>query len=244
MATVTMLPLRSIRTDLDTQAREAIDAETVEYYAYDLEQAGADLPPGVVFCDGRSYIMAAGFHTYWAHIKARRSHMPCIVRNGDVDDARLYSAGDNAKNSLRRTMADRNRAVLLVLTNPKASGWSDEQVSRHCAVGIAKVRALRAELSAGASPEEDTLFGPVVSGASEAARAATAAQASATGRTLRWCDPRTEENLRLSYSQVGRLLSKLWRHATWQGAEVPEGVRAYLERLAGRVAENGTVADA
>lgn len=237
MAEVTMLPLKSIRTDLDTQAREVIDPDTVEYYAYDLEQAGADLPPGVVFFDGRSHVLAAGFHTYWAYAKAGRPYMPCFVRRGDVDDARLYSAGDNARHGLRRTMDDRNRAVLLVLTSPKANGWPDEKIARHCAVGIAKVRALRAELEAGARAEEETLFGPVVSGTSEAA-------VRATGRALREDDPRTPENLRLSYNQVSRLLNKLWRHAAWQGVDVPEIVREHLERLAGRVQENGTVADA
>jgi hypothetical protein len=71
--------------------------------------------PVLVFCDGSDYWLADGFH----RLAGRQSlELPAIavdIRQGARRDAILYSVGANAYHGLRRTNADKRRAVLMLL---------------------------------------------------------------------------------------------------------------------------------
>ena len=65
------------------------------------------------------------------------------MRQGTRRDAVLHSVGANAQHGLRRTNADKRRAVETLLRDEEWSGWSDSEIARRCGVShptVAKVR--------------------------------------------------------------------------------------------------------
>lgn len=128
-----LLELQTIRTDGETQPRESIDPIVIAEYAEDM-QAGATLPPVVVFHDGAAYWLADGFHRYHAALAIGADAIAADVRLGTVEDARWYSYGANKDHGLRRTNEDKRRAVLAALKHPQAALLSDSEIARHCGV--------------------------------------------------------------------------------------------------------------
>jgi hypothetical protein len=113
-------------------------------------RAGAVFPPVVVFVDPKgAHWLADGFHRCAGAELAGLAEVAADVRQGSRKDALLYAASANASHGLRRTNADKRRAVLLVLGNfPK---WSDRKVGEACGVDHKTVSAARASLA----PEPD-----------------------------------------------------------------------------------------
>jgi hypothetical protein len=69
------IPIDQIRTKDGTQMRSEIDEATVEEYAR-LYGDGVELPPVVVFTDGRSTWLADGFHRLRAARQAGLEEIP------------------------------------------------------------------------------------------------------------------------------------------------------------------------
>jgi hypothetical protein len=143
------LKLEQIRIDGGTQPRVAIDEQVVADYA-ESYSTGVSMPPVTVFFDGATYWLADGFHRYWANKRIDCEYIIAEVHQGTQRDAVLYSVGANAGHGLRRTNADKRKAVLTMLTDPNVchdeSGtpWSDLAISRRCCVSapfVAKMRA-------------------------------------------------------------------------------------------------------
>lgn len=114
---------------------------TTEYTAALLD--GDLFPPIVVFGRGKPLWVADGFHRVAAHQDAGMTVIAADVRDGDLRDAILYSVGANAAHGLRRTNADKQRAVLTLLNDPEWSKWSDREIARRCAVDHKTVSSLR-----------------------------------------------------------------------------------------------------
>jgi hypothetical protein len=70
------------------------------------------------------------------------------VEMGERRDALLFAAGANSKHGLKRTNADKRRAVLMLLTDEKWSQWSDSEIARRCAVNHHLVAEIRSETEA------------------------------------------------------------------------------------------------
>jgi len=138
--------LDEIRIDGGTQARAAINNETVTEYAEAL-RAGETLPPVVAFFDGVSYWLADGFHRYHAHRQAERQSIKVEQRDGTKDDAVLYACGANQQHGLRRSNEDKRKAVLMAFETEKFKGGSDNAVAKHCGVSANFVGDVRRSLS-------------------------------------------------------------------------------------------------
>lgn len=141
-APVEQVALHDIRTDGGTQARAALNDETVAEYAANIEANDA-MPPVVVFYDGAAYWLADGFHRVAARAKVGRLTVKAEVRQGTRRDAVLYACGANATHGLRRTNADKRRAVETLLRDEEWSQWSDREIARRCGVGNALVSEAR-----------------------------------------------------------------------------------------------------
>lgn len=143
------LKLDDIETDGGTQPRVAIDEGVVSEYA-ELNSRGIELPPVIVFHDGATYWLADGFHRYHARRRGGYEHIKVEVRQGMQRDAVLYSAGANAAHGLRRSRADKRKAVLTLLEDDEWSQWSDRQIAKRCGVGhqlVARQRSILDESS-------------------------------------------------------------------------------------------------
>src|SRR5262245_38587353 len=110
MTNSTSVPLSSIRVDGGTQTRAVLCQNTVREYA-EAYSRGDPMPPVVVFDDGTDMWMADGFHRYAAAKLARLETINAEVRKGTQRDALLYAVGCNASHGLRRTRADKVKAV-------------------------------------------------------------------------------------------------------------------------------------
>ena len=104
-----------------SQPRAAIDEEYVTELATALED-GVALPPVDVVADGATYWLVDGFHRYHAHRKCEYGHIAANVTPGTQADAQWLSYQANQQQDtvgLRRSNADKRRAVLAALGHPR-----------------------------------------------------------------------------------------------------------------------------
>lgn len=143
---VTAVALSLIRRDGGTQPRVALDPSVIEEYA-EAYEAGAELPPLVVYWDALEYWLADGFHRAAALERAGIDFARVDVRRGTRRDAILYSCGANAAHGLRRTRADRRRAVETLLRDEEWGRRTDRWIAEQCGVSPTTVGTVRAELA-------------------------------------------------------------------------------------------------
>lgn len=141
----------SIMATSDTQAREGTNTSTVEEYA-EAMQNGSQFPPLVIIQDkfNGTYWLADGFHRLAAAKKVEAEFVSAYCKEGTRRDALLYALGANSSHGLRRTNADKRRAVELMLSDPEWWNWSDREIARRCAVSDRMVNIIRA----GSKPPE------------------------------------------------------------------------------------------
>jgi len=147
-----LIELDKIRTNGGTQVREEITAHIVWEYA-ELMRDGAHFPPVVVYFDGKDYWLADGFHRCQAAKSAGIEQIEADVIQGTRRDAILHSVGANADHGLRRSHADKQRAVMMLLNDEEWRKWSTREVAKRCGVSKSFVADLRKSLSATDSEE-------------------------------------------------------------------------------------------
>lgn len=155
------LMIAEVRRDGGTQPRAAIDPQTVEEYA-EAYARGDQLPDPLVFYDGSQYWLADGFHRVAALQSNGCTAAVFWLRQGTQRDAVLYSCGANARHGLRRSNADKRRAVEVLVRDEEWGKKSDRWIAEQCAVDHKTVGRWRAELggsSAGEVPHLTTREG-------------------------------------------------------------------------------------
>lgn len=122
------------------QVRAGTDLATVADYAEQM-QAGVEFPPILVFQSERDYFLGDGMHRILGAQKAGILGIDTEVRKGTKKIALWYAAGANQAHGLRRTTADKQRAVETAL---KVNGrLSDRVIAEHCGVDATMVKAAR-----------------------------------------------------------------------------------------------------
>ncbi|WP_210482888.1 hypothetical protein [Microvirga antarctica] len=143
MSVIETLSIVEIIADLKAQNREhGLDAKTVADYREAMTE-GAKFPPVAVFRSAAGTFLADGFHRYEAARLEAFTSIECDIRTGTLRDAILYAVGANADHGLKRTNADKRRAVMLMLEDDEWSGWSNREIARRCRVDEALVRRMR-----------------------------------------------------------------------------------------------------
>ena len=132
--------------DGGAQMRVEMRPETVQDYADDM-LAGAIFPPVVVYFDGTDYWLADGFHRVEAARKIGRETIEAEIKEGSARDAILHGIGSNASHGLRRTQADKQRAVERLLKDPEWARWSDRKIAEVARVDHKTVGTIRRDLS-------------------------------------------------------------------------------------------------
>lgn len=134
--------LDALRMDGGTQARAQMTEDAVAEYAEAFE-AGHAFPPIAVVDDGTTLWLADGFHRVEAARSLGQDRILANVTPGTMVDAVLIAAGSNAAHGVRRTNADKKRAVAMVLGLPGYQDKSDREIARLCAVTHPFVAACR-----------------------------------------------------------------------------------------------------
>lgn len=125
-----LLEVDQIQTQ-DLQARVGTDENTIAEYAEAMNR-GEDFPPVVVYHDGREYYLADGFHRLLAKVRNGAPLIDCQIKKGGRDDARWHSAGSNIDHGLKRTNADKRRAVEIALE--LRPSMADRAIADYCKV--------------------------------------------------------------------------------------------------------------
>jgi uncharacterized ParB-like nuclease family protein len=124
------------------QSRTEINEETVSEYAEAILE-GADFPPVLVYFDGINYYLTDGYHRLLAHKRAEKVSILCNVVQGTLRDAVFHSTGVNSAHGMRRTYADKRKAVMTLLDDFEWEGMSNGQIAKHCRVSPTFVSDLR-----------------------------------------------------------------------------------------------------
>lgn len=128
-----MIELSKVRIDGELQPRAELNQDTIAEYA-EAYKSGANLPPVTLFFDGSSYWLADGFHRYNAARDAGRTTIYEEIIPGTLRDAILYSLSANSKHGLRRSNADKKKAVKTLLDDPEWSMWPQAKIAETCGV--------------------------------------------------------------------------------------------------------------
>ena len=141
------LDLGKIIVDSDIQARAGLNENHIEEYTFSL-QNGDQFPPAVVYLvDNENYYLVDGFHRFFAHRNAGRSDILCEIKYGTKRDAILHAVQSNATHGIRRTNADKRRAVEILLKDKEWARWSDRHIAKLCRVSQPFVSSIRKELT-------------------------------------------------------------------------------------------------
>lgn len=122
------------------QVRTGVNPDVVDEYVEALNEK-AVFPPIDVFKHGRGYLLADGWHRYYAFKKLGKKTILCNVHEGDNSACLKFALKSNQAHGLRRTNADKWRYVTLALRE-----WpdlSDHDIAKLCGVThvfVAKVR--------------------------------------------------------------------------------------------------------
>ena len=112
------------------------------------ERGDESFPAIVVFHDGADYWLSDGFHRHQAAMKAKLDCLKSRIRPGGRREAILNSVGTNTNHGLRRTNADKRRAVSILLHDAEWSTWGNREIARRCSVDEGLVRKLKEEQGA------------------------------------------------------------------------------------------------
>lgn len=130
---------------LSTQIRETSNPDTIDEYA-EAMRLGVEFPPVSLFDDGERLYVADGFHRIQAAEKAERRTILANIYDGGLVDAIRFGLGSNISHGLRRTQADKRRAVILALEH--FGDWSDRKIAEECRVSPFLVATVRTETGA------------------------------------------------------------------------------------------------
>lgn len=159
MSETVMLSFEQLRRDGGTQTRSWIDFTVVSDYAEGMSR-GDVFPPGLAFYDGTDYWLVDGFHRAKAREEAGLEGLECIVQPGTQEEAQWASYGVNAHHGLRRSSADKRRAIEAALRHPKSKDMSDRAIAEHVGCDHKTVGSVRAQLfGSGEIPQSDTRVG-------------------------------------------------------------------------------------
>lgn len=150
-----MLNIDAIRTDGGTQSRVQLNQETLDEYA-EAYRSGALFPPIIVFFDGVDRWLADGFHRYSGAKAAGHEQIYAEVTPGTRRDAVLYSLTANATHGLKRTNADKRKAIKTLLADTEWSSWSDNKIAKAAGVTDKTVGAVRKAISGNSEDEQST----------------------------------------------------------------------------------------
>jgi len=138
------LLIADITRDPRCQPRQTLDLDTIIDYA-DAMRSGSTFPPVTVFVGGGNHWLADGFHRVAAAERAGLDTIGAHIHNGDLRSAILHGVGANATHGLRRSNADKRRAVAALVGDDEWSAWSDREIARQCGVTHPFVARLRRE---------------------------------------------------------------------------------------------------
>ena len=124
--------LDHIKQDKNIQQRAGgLNPARIREYSKAMKN-GDTFPPVIVFHDLETdeYWLADGFHRCAAAADAALAKIEATIIKGTRRNALLYAAGANATHGVRRTNADKRKAVMTLLADDEWQQWSDHEIAK------------------------------------------------------------------------------------------------------------------
>jgi ParB-like chromosome segregation protein Spo0J len=131
------------------QMREKLSASTVTEYADLIQANGSKWPfstPCSIICVKGELILTDGFHRVAAMRKADEDQVCVVITDGTKTDALKAALSANISHGLRRSNADKRRAVVMALADATLQKWSDRKIAELCGVSDPFVGQIRGEV--------------------------------------------------------------------------------------------------
>jgi transposase-like protein len=142
---VVELDRKLLRKDGETQPREKLDRKHIEDLVRDWRK-GARFEPALAYYDGQYYWLIDGYHRNAALEELNESKILIEIRYGTLEDAKWHSYSVNQHKALKRSNADKQRAIIGALKHFYGANRSNVQIAEHCGVDEGTVRAWRKKL--------------------------------------------------------------------------------------------------
>jgi hypothetical protein len=139
------ISIHDIRRDGGTQPRAELDESHIEDLVFALTQ-GAAFEAILLYFDGINYWLTDGFHRLAATIRRGIDKIKAEVRQGTQQDAQWHSFTVNQHQSLKRSNADKQRAIIGALKHPYGHLKSNKEIARHCGVSETSIKGWRQKL--------------------------------------------------------------------------------------------------
>lgn len=153
------ISIAEIVRDTALQPRAQLDSGTIQEYA-DAIKSGAEFPPVDVWETPEGMLLSSGFHRVAAYETAGKKKVPAEIHQGTRRDAIWHALGENKTHGLKRTNADKRRAVELALSDPEWVKWSSRKIADHVGVSHFTVDSIRNDqLAESASSQPTTRIG-------------------------------------------------------------------------------------
>lgn len=137
-----LIDLNKITIDERLQMRGVTDENVVDEYANLIADKHV-FPPPVVFYDGKTVLLASGFHRVAAHRMVGNAGIKVEVHEGGYDEAFEYAWDSNNEHGIKMTNAMKFARVQRVLAHPKFGQLSDREIAERSRVShtfVAEVR--------------------------------------------------------------------------------------------------------
>lgn len=142
------VPFSAVLFDSATQVRVEINNEVVGEYAEALA-AGSSFPPVVLFADqvgpAAKYYIGDGWHRLLAYQHNGDVTVPAVVHVGGRERAVKYALSANDRHGLKRTNADKRKAVEVALKNFGDELKTGDAIASICAVSTPFAIKVRSE---------------------------------------------------------------------------------------------------
>ncbi|NJM74037.1 MAG: hypothetical protein HC862_30270 [Scytonema sp. RU_4_4] len=142
---VVELDRKRLRQDGETQPREKLDKKHIEDLVRDWKK-GAQFESALAYYDGQDYWLTDGYHRNAALEELGEAKILVEIRCGTLKDAKWHSYSVNQHKALKRSNADKQRAIIGALKHPYGTSRSNVQIAEHCGVDEGTVRAWRKKL--------------------------------------------------------------------------------------------------
>jgi hypothetical protein len=136
--------LSEIDIENSVQARVRLDGNVVEEYM-GLMRTGVEMAPVLLYREGDAYYIVDGFHRIDAARSMGLKKIRAEVKDGTKADAAWDALSSNTTHGLRRSNADKRRAVELALKNPRSRKMSARAIAEHVGVDHKTVAAIQKE---------------------------------------------------------------------------------------------------
>ena len=149
------IELTRIITDDEHYPRTKLNEAAISEYAR-VTREGGTLPPIILFRDeSQEYHLADGRHRLEAARQNGFLTIEAEIRPGTRRAALLFAVGANQKHGVRRSNADKRKAVQLLLDDPQWRQWSTNEIARTCKVSWDLVESLRQQQSPPGEPASE-----------------------------------------------------------------------------------------